>query len=65
MKIYFFWAFISALFSVGVRNLDVIIISEFYDDNVLTGIFKLSILFFTAFGLFGQSITSAFFHRFA
>ena len=65
MKTYFFWAFISALFSVGVRNLDVIIISEFYDDDVLTGIFKLSILFFTAFGLFGQSITSALFHRFA
>ena len=29
MKKYFFWAFISALFSVGVRNLDVIIVSEF------------------------------------
>ena len=31
----------------------------------ITGIFKLSIIFFTAFGLFGQSITSALYHRFA
>ena len=65
MKKYFLWAFISAFFSVAVRSLDVIIISEFYHDNTITGIFKLSIIFFTAFGLFGQSITSALYHRFA
>ena len=65
MKTYFRWAYISTLFSVAVRGLDVIIISEFYNDSSLTGIFKLSIIIFTAFGLFGQSITSALFHRFA
>lgn len=65
MKIYLKWAYISALLSLGIRGLDVIIISEYYNDATLTGTFKLSIMIFAAFGLFGQSITSALYHRFA
>ena len=65
LKKYFYWGLIGAVFSVGIRNVDVIIISNTFNNDALTGLFKLSILFFTAFGLFGQSITSALHHRIA
>ena len=65
LKKYFYWGLIGAIFSVAIRNLDVIIISNTFHNDARTGLFKLSILFFTALGLFGQSITSALHHRIA
>jgi|TARA_B110001454_G_scaffold178458_1_gene171303 O-antigen/teichoic acid export membrane protein len=65
LKKYFYWGLLGAVFSVGIRNVDVIIISNTFNSDARTGLFKLSILFFTAFGLFGQSITSALHHRIA
>ena len=65
MKIYFYWGLLGAVLSVAIRNIDVIIISNTFHNDARTGLFKLSILFFTAFGLFGQSITSALHHRIA
>ena len=65
LKKYFYWGLLGAVFSVAIRNIDVIIISNTFHNDARTGLFKLSILFFTAFGLFGQSITSALHHRIA
>ena len=65
LKKYFYWGLIGAIFSVAIRNVDVIIISNTFHNDARTGLFKLSILFFTALGLFGQSITSALHHRIA
>ena len=65
IKRFFKWAYIASILSVAVRGVDVIIISEYFNNSHFTGIFKLSIIFFTAFSLFGQSITSALYHRFA
>ena len=65
LKKYFYWGLIGAVFPIGIRNVDVIIISNTFHDDALTGLFKLSILFFSAFGFFGQSITSALHHRIA
>ncbi len=65
LKKYFYWGLLGAVFSVAIRNVDVIIISNTFNSDTQTGLFKLSILFFTAFGLFGQSITSALHHRIA
>jgi O-antigen/teichoic acid export membrane protein len=65
LKKYFYWGLLGAVFSIAIRNMDVIIISNTFHNDARTGLFKLSILFFTAFGLFGQSITSALHHRIA
>ena len=65
LKKYFYWGLLGAVFSIAIRNADVIIISNTFHNDARTGLFKLSILFFTAFGLFGQSITSALHHRIA
>ena len=65
LKKYFYWGLLGAVFSIAIRNIDVIIISNTFHNDARTGLFKLSILFFTAFGLFGQSITSALHHRIA
>ena len=50
LKKYFYWGLIGAIFSVAIRNVDVIIISNTFHNDARTGLFKLSILFFTAFG---------------
>ena len=65
LKKYFYWGLLGAVFSIAIRNIDVIIISNTFHNDARTGLFKLTILFFTAFGLFGQSITSALHHRIA
>ena len=65
LKKYFYWGLLGAVFSIAIRNADVIIISNTFHNDARTGLFKLTILFFTAFGLFGQSITSALHHRIA
>ncbi len=65
LKTYFFWAFTGAAMAIALRNLDVFIVAHYTGSEIYTGEFKIAMLFFTSFGLFGQSVTSGLHHRIA